>query len=192
MAYSSLLPDEAASIASDQCRSYTSAIGSGVERAMIEDVRNFAQSARTHERFVQYAEIRFVYEMLLMEGGFDKILALVNSWVENDANVDRAACHVQREPTVRGQALVRAFCIFRLKKLDGPQWEFLDNYGAQDPRLEEQGPQTVVFIALTQLCHQNGFFINLEAGQDVCIDSTAGLIFPPEGGGLGVFVCLNL
>ena len=112
--------------------------------------------------------------------------------LQNNANVDRAARHVQRNPTVRGQALVCAFCIFRLKRLDGPHWEFLDDHGAQDPRLEEQGPQTVVFIALTELDHRNGFFINLKPGQDVCIDGTAGLIFPPEGGGLGVCICLNL
>lgn len=64
-----------------QRRFYTDAIGTGVERSMIDEVCAFATSARTHERFVQYAEIRFVYEMLLMEGGFEKVLTLVDSWV---------------------------------------------------------------------------------------------------------------
>ena len=106
----------------------------------------------------------------------------------------RAARHVGRVPVFEGQALVRAFCIFKLKAFDGQQWEFLDDHGlhpAEHSR-EEQRPQTVVFIALTDLNRHNGFFMDLEAGQDVCVDSAAGLLFPPEGGGLGVCLCLNL
>ena len=82
MAHISLLSDEAVGIANEQCHRYTSATGSGVDQASIEDVRAFAQSARTHDHFLQYAEIRFVYEMLRMEGGLEKVSALVNSWVE--------------------------------------------------------------------------------------------------------------
>lgn len=107
--------------------------------------------------------------------------------------MNRAARHVNRKPTVTGQALVRAFCVFRLKALDGPQWEFLDDHGAyNDGDARDPRPQTVVFISLTHLSQQNGFFIDLEPGQDVCVDSVAGLMFPPEGGGLGVCLCLNL
>jgi hypothetical protein len=105
----------------------------------------------------------------------------------------RAARHVKRDP-VEGQALVRAFCIFRLKGLDGQQWEFLDDHRVptNDHSPEEEHPQTVVFIALTELNRHNGFFTDLEVGEDVCIDSAAGLLFPSEGGGLGVCLCLNL
>lgn len=114
--------------------------------------------------------------------------------LQNEANVRRAARHVQRQPTVEGQALVRAFCIFRLKRFDGPRWESLDDHGVHtdDRGSEEQRPQTVVFIALTALSRHNGFFIDLRPGEDVCIDSGADLLFPPEGGGLGVCICLNL
>lgn len=99
---------------------------------------------------------------------------------------------MNRQCTVTGQALVRAFCVFRLKAFDGLQWEFLDDHGAYDKDEGEPRPQTVVFIALTRLSQQNGFFIDLEPGQDVCVDSNAGLMFPPTGGGLGVCLCLNL
>ena len=64
-----------------QCLVHAEAIGRGVERSIIDEVRTFAKSARIHDRFVQYAEIRFVYEMLLMEGARDKVSALVDSWV---------------------------------------------------------------------------------------------------------------
>lgn len=106
----------------------------------------------------------------------------------------RAARHVKREPVLKGPALVHAFCIFRLKRLDGLQWEYLDDHGgpAADHSSEEERPQTVVFVALTELNRRNGFFTDLEVGEDVCVDSAAGLLFPPEGGGLGVCLCLNL
>lgn len=108
--------------------------------------------------------------------------------------MQRAACHVKRDPTARAQALVRAFCIFRLKSLDGPQWEYLDDHGVHtdDHDCEEQRPQTVIFIALTELGRNNGFFLHLQPGEDVCIDSNAKLLFPPEGGGLGLCLCLDL
>jgi hypothetical protein len=148
----------------------------------------------------------------LMEDGRDKVSALVDSWVDvcepptlssserllmvfqNEENVLRAARHVGRVPTLEGQALVRAFCIFKLKAFDGQQWEFLDDHGLHSGghSSEKQRPQTVVFIALTELNRQNGFFMDLHVGQDVCVDSAAGLLFPPQGGGLGVCLCLNL
>ena len=73
---------EATQTADEQHRLYADAIGIGVERSVVDHVCNFASSAQTHDRFLQYTEIRFVYEMLLMEGGREKVLALVDSWVD--------------------------------------------------------------------------------------------------------------
>lgn len=55
-----------------------------------------------------------------------------------------------------------------------------------------QAPQTVVFVALTDLSPANGFFITLSKGQDVCIDGNAILHFPPTGGGRGIFISLSI
>ena len=81
--------------------------------------------------------------------------------------------------------IVKADCIFRLKESN--ELACLQGHGADDCV-----PQTVIFIALTPLHQQNGFFVDLEPGQDVCVDSVADIWFPPSGGGLGLCVCLNL
>lgn len=206
--------DTATHSANQQRFTYSHAIGNGSDKSTIEELRTFAERAPVHPRFEQYAEIRFVYEMLSMAGSVTKVSALVDAWVnvrgscpsndpcvlticQTEENVSRAARHVNRQCADTGQALVRAFCVFRLKALDGPKWEYLDDHGAHDDDDEnddvgEPRPQTVVFIALTPLNQRNGFFIDLEPGQDVCVNSNAGLWFPPPGGGLGICLCLNL
>lgn len=73
--------DTALPIFDKQCQAYGEVIAIGSERSLIEEVRGLASSGRTHDRFLQYAEIRFVYEMLLMDGGRETVLALVDDWV---------------------------------------------------------------------------------------------------------------
>jgi hypothetical protein len=51
---------------------------------------------------------------------------------------------------------------------------------------------TVVIIALEPLSRENGCFVNLASGEDVCIDGNADILIPGTGGGLGVFIDLNL
>jgi len=82
-----------------------------------------------------------------------------------------------------------------MKAREGSNWSLLDDHGrpdADEPNSSEPLPQTVVFIALTQLDHTNGFFVPLEVGQCVCIDSRARIAYPPTGGGLGLAVWLRL
>lgn len=57
---------------------------------------------------------------------------------------------------------------------------------------DNETPQTVVFIALVDLTPENGFFMDLKRGEDVCADSMAPIKFPPTGGGIGIFFSLNL
>lgn len=52
--------------------------------------------------------------------------------------------------------------------------------------------QTVVFLALEDLNPDNGFFMYLQKGDDVCVDSKADVRFPPPGGGLGIVFILDL
>jgi len=88
---------------------------------------------------------------------------------------------------------VSGFGIFRMKPRDGPDWVLLDDHSRVDPHdTEGQIPQTVVFIALSHLDFDNGFFTSLEQGQDICIDSAAKIVYPPTGGGLGVAIWLKL
>jgi hypothetical protein len=80
-----------------------------------------------------------------------------------------------------------------MKPRDGPDWVLLDDHGRVDTQdTEAMHPQTVVFIALTHLGFDNGFFVSLEPGQDICIDSAAKIIYPPTGGGVGVAIWLKL
>jgi hypothetical protein len=58
--------------------------------------------------------------------------------------------------------------------------------------VEERDHSTVVIIAIEPLNEENGCFVNLERGQDVCLDGNATIILPGTGGGLGVFIDLNL
>lgn len=85
---------------------------------------------------------------------------------------------------------MRSFCIFRLKAFDTATWLLVPEREGlgRDPKIR----QTVVFVALTDLDTNNGFFMSLRKGQDVCVDSRAYVRFPPGGGGVGLYFCLNL
>lgn len=59
--------------------------------------------------------------------------------------------------------------------------------------IDQHEPQTVVFIALHDLNANNGFFMSLPEGCDICLDSRAKILFPNKGGGgMGIFLALNL
>jgi len=58
--------------------------------------------------------------------------------------------------------------------------------------VNERERSTVVIIALEPLSHGNGCFVNLATGQDVCVDGNADVLVPGTGGGLGVFIDLDL
>jgi hypothetical protein len=86
-------------------------------------------------------------------------------------------------------ALVQAFCGFRFKKHD-PIEE--GGYPVEGLAAIARGSSVVVMIALEPLGPENGCFVRLEAGQDVCIDGHARVEFPGTGGGLGVFIEISL
>ena len=84
--------------------------------------------------------------------------------------------------------VLAGFCIFRLKEFDSKDWTLLNvSLGTGDPE-----PQTVIFIALQDLDSRNGFFMTLGRGNDVCLDSKPRIQLPPSGGGIGVYIALNL
>ena len=62
-----------------------------------------------------------------------------------------------------------------------------DGLGTNQDQLE-----TIVFIALEPLTPDNGFFMRLDEGQDVCLDSKASVQFPSTGGGRGVYIALKI
>lgn len=84
---------------------------------------------------------------------------------------------------------MRGFCVFRLKASEDVGWTTSsDTLG-----IDRHEPQTVVFIALQDLNANNGFFMSLPQGCDVCLDSRAEVLFPSGGGGgMGIFLALNL
>lgn len=83
--------------------------------------------------------------------------------------------------------ILRGFCAFRLQS-----WTETLPYPSPWLGIDEHEPQTVVFIALEDLDTQNGFFMELAKGFDVCLDSRSKIRFPKSGGGIGVFIALNL
>lgn len=58
--------------------------------------------------------------------------------------------------------------------------------------MDDEEPQTIVFIALEDLGTENGFPFPLKRGQDVCVDGKLELLIPPTGGGLGMLIILRL
>lgn len=89
--------------------------------------------------------------------------------------------------------LLCGFAIFRMKGREGGDWDRLDHHGRPDPIVPYRAnPQAVVFIALSNLGWENGFFMELNSGQDVCLDIKTGLVYPRTGGGLGVVFWLRL
>lgn len=51
---------------------------------------------------------------------------------------------------------------------------------------------TVVIIALEPLNVENGCFVDLSKGEDVCIDGNADVFVPGRGRGLGIYMDLNI
>lgn len=107
--------------------------------------------------------------------------------------MERAAKLVGREPR-NPEDLVSGFSVFRMKGREG-DWAALHDHGRPDREERETGirkPQTVVFIALSPLDHDNGFFVALQPGQDICVDSCATILHPSTSGGLGIAIWLKL
>lgn len=96
--------------------------------------------------------------------------------------------HVGREAPDDRSSILRGFCVFRLKA-------FADHEGTMGPAwlgVDSKEPQTVVFLALQDLGLHNGIFMKLDEGSDVCLNSKAKVQFPISGGGMGIFIALNL
>ena len=101
----------------------------------------------------------------------------------------RAEKCVGRKAQTDTEQLVRAFGLFRLRaRSDSTDWISVPDGLGNDARKL----QTTVYIALMDLNPENGFFMHLRKGEDVCIDSKANIKFPPPGGGLGISFVLDL
>lgn len=86
--------------------------------------------------------------------------------------------------------MLDGFCIFKIKEAENRQWRTPPREKGLGTVKDED--QTIVFIALQDLGRLNGFFMSLDRGKDVCVDSKANILFPPSGGGIGVYIALNL
>ena len=82
--------------------------------------------------------------------------------------------------------IVRAYCEFRFKELK-IRWQRLHGLA-----VNERERSTVVIIVLETLSHEIGCVVNLATGEDVCVDGNADVLVPGTGGGLGVFIDLDL
>ena len=102
------------------------------------------------------------------------------------SNIHRAANAVGRSAPSATMDIVKAFCGFRFKELK-MKWQPLHGLA-----INERERSTVVMIALEPLNHENGCFVNLAAGEDVCVDGNAEVLIPGAGGGLGVFIDLDI
>lgn len=100
--------------------------------------------------------------------------------------MQRAATHVQRPVRHTGPTAVRDFGLIRFKE-SGSGWVDLPEGLGKDDE-----PQTVVIIALENLTPDNGFFLELRCGQDICVDGKASIDVPSTGGGTAVWIVLDL
>lgn len=101
-------------------------------------------------------------------------------------NIHRAANAVGRNASNATTDIVKAYCGFRFKELK-IKWQPLHGFA-----VNEKERSTVVIIALEPLNHENGCFVNLTTGEDVCVDGNADVLIPGTGGGLAVFIDLDL
>lgn len=190
-----------------QYRRHTNAVSGGGLLQIVQDIVSFAADARLPSFYADNQEEDLWYEMLEKEGLPERVGEIADVWVEasqktmrlrcrnpltapkqNQANVQRAEAHVQRQTTITGPPMIKKFGFCRFKATPATEsWYYLeDGPGVDDTK------QTVVFIALEDLGPHNGFPFPLARGQDVCMDGNVGLWTPPTGGGLAIFFSLNL
>ena len=189
----------------EQTQEYSEAVGCGISKEATIELQNFLQDASPFKSYASHSEVRFIYEILYKSGWVGKVKRVVDAWIEvrgfvfnsicdiegmlqDNSSLQRAAKHVGRPTCESKTSLLRGFCVFRLKAIGGHGWTTIqDSLG-----IDQHQPQTVVFIALEDLDSKNGFFMNLKQGSDVCLDSRAKVRFPSTGGGIGIFLALNL
>lgn len=173
-------------------------IGTGVSAETIQKAAAFFRDEAAAD--VNRARDRSgfdIFEAVETEGWVAEVRRVVEEWIRNDANLERAAAAVSRPcrpaPTNDTDPFVcwvRGFNAFRL--LENSQGSYDRNIVLEGLGIGTRRHQTVVFIALEDLHLGNGFFIDLEQGQDVCLDHRAPVAFPRTGGGLGIFFALSL
>ncbi|KAL1311908.1 hypothetical protein AAFC00_001977 [Neodothiora populina] len=175
-------------IAREHHEIYSRAVGKGLSTEDINAASKIIEQAQPRDIYRKHSEIPFVYEVLTTPGWREEVSALADRWVTDTKNIQRASTSVGRIAEKHGPDLVRAFCMFRLKAFNSSDWIPV----SEGMSIDRAKNQTVVFVALVELNPSNGFFMPLEKGQDVCIDGNTVLRFPPCGGGVGLFICLNL
>lgn len=93
----------------------------------------------------------------------------------------------RRKSETANEGLVHAFAIGRFKGRQGDRWGRVERASSDKPCA-----QTLVCIALEDLSIENGFFMDLGKGEDVCIDGETALLLPPSGGGLAILIWIML
>merc|ERR1711939_1009152 len=160
------------------------AIGETVSTDVINSICEAVKSAKPHPAYKEHADIPFIYEILDFEGWDSIVLPLAIAWIENPANFKRATSVVNRSPSSTiPEELLCARCVFRLKERETKEWKISKEDGLQ---VHLDHPETIVFLATEDLGPENGFFIPLKRGQDVCVDGRANISFPATGGGRGI------
>ena len=104
---------------------------------------------------------------------------------------------VGRPAEKAGPDLLLGWCAFRFKALPRNLLQRPVQGGILEEGLamSDEQPSTVVLIALDKWNDQNGFFkagLEMDAGDDICLDSSAKIQTPGTGGGLGVYIELKL
>lgn len=170
----------------------------------VRNLYDYSITAPTHPSFAPYAKLPFQYEMLQKDGLIERVRDLADMWIQvggrsllpqyrclpnnqNPQNVHQAEDSVHRRWDDNSLDIIRGYCLFHLKAQSEVECRPSEPLGIDDNR-----PQTVVFIALEDLNESNGFFQSLDCGQAICLDADERPIFPLTGGGRGVLLSLNL
>ena len=111
-----------------------------------------------------------------------------HSLPQNETNIQRAADQVGRPAKTAHRSLVRGYGVYRFKKLSDVGWTLL----CKGAGMNDEIPDTVVCIALEDLNPDNGFFLHLRRGEDLCLDGGDDILLPPTGGGLALLVWVDV
>ena len=187
----------------DQERRLSLSLGRGSSQSVIESATRVLTLAPRHPDYIKFDQVPFVYEKLGGQKTNDAVKAVVDDWTQVGfagiladlqcllcgqipGNIHRAADAVGRSASNTTTDIVKAYCGFRFKDLK-IKWQPLRGLA-----VNERKHSTVVIIALEPLNHENGCFVNLAIGEYVCVDGNADVLIPGTGGGLGIFIDLDL
>ena len=195
---------ESADAAPLLARTRASEIGRGLPQTLIETASRSLGNTPRHPDYTRYPQVPFIYEIL---DNADITKQIAYQWVQvrtppsmkvvtlishkDEGNIRRAETIVKRKRSEAQRSNpLNGYAAFRFKAL--PEELKKGDHIILEGMGLTRDKETVVFIALDRWHSGNGFFTEMDLGEDICMDSHAEVSWPGTGGGLGIFLSLRL